>query len=141
MQRGQHTASNPVLEVIGMGDRNILLFGKTDDGAAKRMLRTALGTGSCFENRLLRDARCGVDFGDQRHSVSQGARLVEKYGIEMSQGFQINAPFDNGALARGASDRAEDGKWSACCDATRSSHNDNRYRRPNVVRDEKGEHR
>lgn len=53
MQRGQHPAANPVFEMIGMGDRNILLLGKANDSAAKRMLRTALGTGSCFENRML----------------------------------------------------------------------------------------
>jgi len=59
----------------------------------------------------------------------------------MPQRFQINSTLDNGALSRGAANRTEDGKRSTRCDATRSSHNDNRYRRPDVVRNEKGEHR
>jgi hypothetical protein len=105
------------------------------------MLRTALGTGSRIENRLLRDTRCGVDFGDQRNPASQSACLVEKDGIQMPHRFQINSPIDNGALSRGAANRTEDGKRSARRDATRSSHNDNQYRRPDVLCAEKGEHR
>src|SRR5579871_110488 len=141
MQRSQYTPAYPVLEIVGMGDQNPMLFRKANDGAAKWMLRIALGTGRRLENRLLGDVRCNIDLGDERYPVGQRSRLVDKNSIQVPQCFKINTALDNRPLPCGASDRTEDGKRSARCDATRSSYNDNRDRRPDVVRDEKGEHR
>jgi hypothetical protein len=36
--QGQYAAANPIFKIIGMGERNILLLRKANDGAAKRML-------------------------------------------------------------------------------------------------------
>ena len=111
------------------------------DRLAERVLAEQLGASGGGQQLVAGDARGEPQHRDGRASRGERAGLVEDDGVDRRQVLQVHAALGEGAGARHAGHRGEDGQGSAGRDAAGPGDDDDRDGDAQVAGDQPGEHR
>ena len=121
VKRADDALPRSVVEGFWFQHRQRKLGSLVQNGLRQRMLGPSLGNCRRFKKVLVGDAGHRLEVSHVRVTQRNGSRFIKDDDINGAQGFQVNAPLDDGSVPGGPTDGTQDGERRSRSDATSSS--------------------
>jgi hypothetical protein len=119
-----HSSAGGVVETVRLDEWGRRVAGVFDDCLAERVFGAEFCGGSGFDHGGFMVPVGRYDGVDQGCPKGEGSGLVQDDGVDLAQGFEVDAAFDDHPEPGSTADPAEDGEGGAGGDTTGSGHYD-----------------